>query len=222
MSRLDGKESSMFLILLDRANSVGWKNPFPVSTRSLANDLNVAQSTVIAIRNRLKEKGIIDFQEGKRNLESPRYCLPEKAADGTVFFPWDDTPIGPVAGIESLRKEAAEQAEKIREDMNRNSQSVESMALKHNTTVEEILKVVNYILDDWIAGGKVHNTNGQFNLGEATMHLRNRVRTELQSASRYKESLTKPNNQSRYEDKYSRRRGTEPQRKSNADFNTTF
>lgn len=259
MNKVNGNESSLFIYLLTRANNVGWKNPFPVATQNVISVLGITNATLVNVRNRLKEKGLIDFREGKRGVEAPQYCLPVRTADGKIYFPWDspiegsqvsepavkavstvksEPPVStsvpiqpkPVAvknDFESLRKQAIEQAELIRAEVQKQTVDLESTALKQYTDVDEVKKVINDILDGWIKGGQVHNTNGRFDLGAAMRHLWNTVPFRFEAKRRNKQNQNKQNNytqnfNNQYEDKYARRRGTEPLDIPNEEFDTSF
>lgn len=259
MNKVNGNESSLFIYLLARANNVGWKNPFPVASQNVVSVLGMSYMTLVNVRNRLKEKGLIDFREGKRGVEAPQYCLPERNADGSVYFPWDNAVDNPVSSestvkgqsnvkcapsvsipvaepskgeslnpvavkndFESLRKEATEQAELIRAEVLKQTADLESTASKQFTDVDEVKKVIDDILDGWAKGGQVHNSNGQFDLGAAMRHLWNTIPFRFDAKRRTKQSQNAQNNQSRYEDKYARRRGSEPRDIPNEEFDSTF
>ena len=83
----NGYEALLYFYLVERCNLAGWKNPFPVPTRDVALLLNLPNKTIIEIRNRLKEKGLIDFKPGRKKADPPIYCLAEFGADGTLSFP---------------------------------------------------------------------------------------------------------------------------------------
>lgn len=69
------KESDLYFALLNECNIRNWENPFECSNRSLVATTGISEKTLIDVRNRLKQKGLIDFKPGKRKAQSPVYIL---------------------------------------------------------------------------------------------------------------------------------------------------
>lgn len=57
-------ESAMYLYLLHQCNIRRWINPFKFKTRNLELALGVSRATITAIRDKLKQRGVIDFGKG--------------------------------------------------------------------------------------------------------------------------------------------------------------
>lgn len=59
-----------------------WENPFECSNKSIIGNYDICEDTLIDARNRLKQKGLISFEPGKRKEKSPVYCIlyPEKSS----------------------------------------------------------------------------------------------------------------------------------------------
>ena len=101
-------EADFYFMLLQEANLRFWVNPVPISTRTMTLNLNMTNKMVVETRNKLKQKGMIDFSEGKRRSDVPSY---------TILFPLVST--GNQNGNqngnhirEDLRQETEEEEEK--------------------------------------------------------------------------------------------------------------
>lgn len=57
-------EVAMYIYLLHQCDIRGWMNPFEFSTRDLELTLGITRATISAIRNKLKQRGLIDFGRG--------------------------------------------------------------------------------------------------------------------------------------------------------------
>ena len=57
-------EAAMYIYLLHQCDIRGWMNPFEFSTRDLELTLGITRATISAIRNKLKQRGLIDFGKG--------------------------------------------------------------------------------------------------------------------------------------------------------------
>ena len=69
------KEADLYFVLLHECNIRSWENPFECSNRSIVATMGISEKTLIDVRNRLKQKGMIDFKCGKRKERSPVYTL---------------------------------------------------------------------------------------------------------------------------------------------------
>lgn len=69
------KEADLYFVLLHESNIRNWENPFECSNRSIVATMGISEKTLIDVRNRLKQKGLIDFKSGKRKQCSPVYTL---------------------------------------------------------------------------------------------------------------------------------------------------
>ena len=59
-----GNEALMYFYLLHQCNLRRWINPFEFKTRDLELMLGFSRATISAIRDKLKERGLIDFEKG--------------------------------------------------------------------------------------------------------------------------------------------------------------
>ena len=57
-------EAAMYFYLLHQCNIRRWINPFEFKTRDLELMLGLSRATISAIRNKLKQRGLIDFGKG--------------------------------------------------------------------------------------------------------------------------------------------------------------
>lgn len=57
-------EAAMYFYLLHQCNIRRWINPFELKTRDLELTLGISRTTIAALRNRLKQRGFIDFAKG--------------------------------------------------------------------------------------------------------------------------------------------------------------
>lgn len=82
---LNSFETQLYFKLLDIYNSLGWKNGFFKSNRSLCGELSMDERRLIRSRQRLVEVGLIIFVSGKAKQEPSLYyivdaCDPNDAA----------------------------------------------------------------------------------------------------------------------------------------------
>ncbi len=82
-------EACVYFRLLDICNRLGWQNPFSLSNSRVVVLMALNDKTFRAIRDKLAERGLIQFRKGKRNSSKPMYCLPIEV-DGEWIFPWDE------------------------------------------------------------------------------------------------------------------------------------
>jgi len=75
ISEFSSNEADLYFCLLQECNLRGWENPFSCSNRSIVATIGITEKTLIGVRNRLKQKGMIDFEAGKRKEKSPVYTL---------------------------------------------------------------------------------------------------------------------------------------------------
>ena len=65
-----GNEANMYFYLLHQCNIRRWINPFEFKTRNLEFALGITRASISAIRNKLKQRGLIDFKSGKGSGEA--------------------------------------------------------------------------------------------------------------------------------------------------------
>lgn len=68
-------EADFYFFLLKECNIRNWLCPFELPTRLIQAELGYSNKTVIDLRNRLKQKGLIDFIEGNRREKTASYIL---------------------------------------------------------------------------------------------------------------------------------------------------
>lgn len=73
--RFSNVEADVYDWLIGQCNELQWENPFPMPTWSVCSPLGISRKTLIEVRNKLKQKGLIDFKEGSRNAQEPVYEL---------------------------------------------------------------------------------------------------------------------------------------------------
>ena len=66
LERFTPSEGMVFVALVDLANKLFWKNTISITNVRLADKISVSEKTMISARNKLKQKGLIDFKSGKR------------------------------------------------------------------------------------------------------------------------------------------------------------
>jgi hypothetical protein len=74
-ARFSHSEADLYFYLLNEANGLRWQNPFPHPTKLLCASIGMSEKTLTEARNKLKQKGLIDFKEGSRNATTPVYTL---------------------------------------------------------------------------------------------------------------------------------------------------
>ena len=68
-------EVFLYFYLLNECNIRGWQNPFEHPNKTIVLATGISEKTVIEVRNRLQQKGLITFESGKKNAKSPVYYL---------------------------------------------------------------------------------------------------------------------------------------------------
>ena len=68
-------EAFLYFFLLKECNLRGWENPFECSNRRIVLSIGISEPTLIDCRNRLQQKGLIQFEAGRRKAKSPVYYL---------------------------------------------------------------------------------------------------------------------------------------------------
>lgn len=72
---LDAGCGDLYLYLVHKSNSLGWKNPFNQSNSLVRAFINVSEPTLIRQRNVLKQLGLIEFESGKALRSNTTYYL---------------------------------------------------------------------------------------------------------------------------------------------------
>ena len=68
-------EADFYFFLLKECNIRNWLCPFELPTRLIKAELGYSNKTIIDLRNRLKQKGLIEFIEGNRREKAASYIL---------------------------------------------------------------------------------------------------------------------------------------------------
>lgn len=68
-------EAFLYLFLVQECNIRGWVNPFECSNGLICGSINMSEKTLIDVRNRLQQKGMISFESGQRKKKSPVYKI---------------------------------------------------------------------------------------------------------------------------------------------------
>ena len=79
-------EAYLYFYLLHECNSRGWENPFECPNRRIVLSIGISEPTLIDCRNRLQQKGLIQFEAGKRRAKSPVYYLNDLSNDLSKTF----------------------------------------------------------------------------------------------------------------------------------------
>lgn len=67
-------DTRFYFYLLNECNMREWLNPFELQTKNLELYLGIPRKTIGEVKNRLKQRGMIDFTEGSRS-KSPMYSI---------------------------------------------------------------------------------------------------------------------------------------------------
>jgi DNA-binding MarR family transcriptional regulator len=81
-------EKAVYFALLNKANSLAWKNPFNQSNGYLALDSGMSEPAMIKARNTLRQKGLIKFKSGDGRRNNTEYEILTK---GETTFNLSDT-----------------------------------------------------------------------------------------------------------------------------------
>lgn len=68
-------QAYLYFGLLQECNEREWENPFEYPNESICARIGISEPTMIDARARLKQLGLIDFEKGVRNKQSPKYYL---------------------------------------------------------------------------------------------------------------------------------------------------
>lgn len=68
-------EADFYFFLLKECNMRNWLSPFELPTRLIQAELGYSNKTIVDLRNRLKQKGLIEFTEGSRREKAASYVL---------------------------------------------------------------------------------------------------------------------------------------------------
>ena len=104
-------DTQLYFYLLHTCNRLAWKVPFGQSDRYLSLALNLSVNTLREAKNRLKQRGLIDFkapEKGSKGINGQtKYCFTVLNSD-TVTDTVTDTNIKPNKTKEEIKKEACE------------------------------------------------------------------------------------------------------------------
>jgi len=73
--RITSSEADLYFYLLNECNGLNWNNPFSHPNMLICASIGCSEKTLIEVRNRLKQKGLIEFEPGERRLKNPVYKL---------------------------------------------------------------------------------------------------------------------------------------------------
>lgn len=73
--RLSSNEADLYYCLLNESNIRGWENPFECRNDVICTAISMSEKTLIDVRNRLQQKGLITFEAGQRKKKSPVYTI---------------------------------------------------------------------------------------------------------------------------------------------------
>ncbi len=73
--RLSSAEADLYFCLLQECNLRDWANPFECPNGLICATIGMCESTLIDVRNRLQQKGLIRFEAGSRKAKSPVYRI---------------------------------------------------------------------------------------------------------------------------------------------------
>ena len=65
-------EVYLYFFLLNECNSRGWENPFECPNRRIVLATGISEPTVIEVRNRLQQKGLLQFESKLRKAQEER------------------------------------------------------------------------------------------------------------------------------------------------------
>ncbi|EET16440.2 hypothetical protein BSFG_02587 [Bacteroides sp. 4_3_47FAA] len=85
MQMFSAKETQLYFFLLAEYNRRYWQNPFGCSTQRIANNIGISRQTLCRLREKLKERGLITYEEGKNNSSIPSYTLLIKPDNRTTL-----------------------------------------------------------------------------------------------------------------------------------------
>lgn len=77
-------EAAMYFYLLHQCNIRRWINPFELKTRDLELTLGISRTTIAALRNKLKQRGFIDFAKGLGSGKAIYRMTGVKITDSTL------------------------------------------------------------------------------------------------------------------------------------------
>lgn len=73
--RLSSNEADLYYFLMNESNSRMWENPFECTNILICATIGMSEKTLIDVRNRLVQKGLISVEAGQRKKKSPVYTL---------------------------------------------------------------------------------------------------------------------------------------------------
>lgn len=72
---ITGDEALLYFYLVEQANIRGWVDTLELSTRTICMRLCMTNKKLCEVRNRLQQKGLIEFEEGNRRKATPKYSF---------------------------------------------------------------------------------------------------------------------------------------------------
>ena len=74
-------EIALYFYLLNECNRLGWPNPLVRPNSKICLGLGMTEPTLIRCRNKLKIRGVLDFEAGKKSRKAPSYYLKNLSSD---------------------------------------------------------------------------------------------------------------------------------------------
>lgn len=75
--RITSLQADLYMFLIQECNQQDWENPFECSNGTICTTIGISEKSLIDARNRLKQLGLIDFENGQTKRKSPVYYLLE-------------------------------------------------------------------------------------------------------------------------------------------------
>lgn len=230
-------DCKFYFYLINMCNSRGWINPFELQSRIIELSLVIGRKTIGEVRNRLKQRGLIDFVAANNkptiyllnkvevnDAKCLLKCFPQvtirkhlRLQLGNIYGNISET-----YNIDNKNKDYKTEEEgaprtrtreKFLEDFIRGNEiTLDSFCKNEGTDVGGFRQTALAVLTEWELRGWApaeikRSDNGEYSAG----HLINQVRVKLNNKNR-------KNNGSDREDRFQRRRGTETAAACAADY----
>jgi hypothetical protein len=73
--RITATQADLYYCLIQESNEREWENPFEFPNTLIIGRIGITEPTLIDARNRLKQLGLIDFENGEKKAKSPIYHI---------------------------------------------------------------------------------------------------------------------------------------------------
>jgi len=174
---LDAGCGDLYLYLVHKSNSLGWKNPFNQSNSLVRAFINVSEPTLIRQRNILKQLGLIEFESGKALRSNTTYYLNNFSSVvsrhfssdvSSVFSRVDEKPLDytkqETKPNETKHEESADKPHSKNSSKKKSSEpeKEKSSAQKEKTTYSECMEVYHdWFLKRYEIGPKIDGLQGK-------------------------------------------------------------